>query len=842
MPPPISVAQEAMWYAGRLAPNRLSYHEIVVIRKDGELDPRAFRRAFAEILRRHAAWRTTFDVVGGEPIQVVHEVPNLELPVLDLSHIEEDAAERRCVELVTEVVRTPYDLRRGPLLRARLIKVARDRHRLYLAMHHLIFDVVSIYRVVLPELVALYDAFRDGRPSPLAEPAVTYADYARWEQEWIESDRARSRLEYWRGRLDGVPFLGLPIDRRRSVTPEFRAAFLPLTIPAATVAELRSVAQRSGATLFQILATAWAVLLAGHSGSDDVTFSTAADLRQRPEFESVVGCALTPLVFRVDLRGDPPFTELVVRVRNEVLDALDNLLPFERVVRELEPDTVAGANPIYQTMIVLEPPIHPLDPSWSVHLMESAISDAVGAGKLDLELSLDERPEGFIEGRLIFDPELFAPPSAEAVVDHLLGILGSVAADPELSASALRVSSGEDRRRLVEWNATETQRPFATLGELVEAQAERTPTAAAVSDREQTFTYRELLTRAERTARRLQAAGLGPGDVIAFCAEPSAVLVADVLGTLHAGAAYLLLDPTRPDDELDHMVTEAAASAVYAGPHHAGRLAGQTTPLLTLADTANGSADLPIRVGADADPTLCVQFGVGERPVATAIHHGAAANCAVALADQLGITSSDTVLVLPGTLYRAASFELWLGLHVGARVVLAGRADAADGRALSRLISQERVSFVHASPAEWATVLETGLRPARGLVALSGGGTLDGDLAERILTRARVLYHGYGSPETSGYALVGRVDPGRPVTVGRPIANMRAHVVNRDLQPVSIGIVGQLVLAGTGIARPAQGRGALPVVGFCEEPDGTGPAFATSQRARWRVDGRIEIP
>jgi non-ribosomal peptide synthetase component F len=843
-PPPISVAQEAMWIAGQLAPNQISYNETISIRKDGPCNLDALRAAFGALVRRHAAWRSTFEVVAGQPVQVLHAPPNFELAVLDLSHLEFEEAERRAVTLVAEMSKVPYDLRRGPLLRPRLVKLSDEHHRLYLAMHHLIFDGVSVYRVVLPELVALYDAFDEGRPSPLTEPVTTYADYARWEQEWIDSPRALRRLEHWRTRLFGAPPLSLPVDFGRSATPRLRSALVPLVIPEDTVSGLTEIGQSVGATLFQVLASTWALLLGRYSGSDDVVFATAADLRQRPEFESVVGCSLTPLVVRVGLEGDPSFADLIVRVRNELLDGLDNLVPFERLVRELSVESEPGANPIYQTMIVLEPPMVAPDPAWSVHQMESEIGDAVGNAKLDLELGLDERPEGMIDGRLIYDRDLFTHSSATRMVGHWLALLDEVVADPARRAAKLLGPGSADDRTLAEWNATVLTRLPIQVEDLVEAQAARDADAPAVTAGGQVLTYGELCQRADQTARRLRAAGLGPGAVIALCSAPSAELVISILGVLKAGASYLLLDPGCSSDELDFMVADSGAAAVYADPTLAARLTGQSTPILTLAEPGNGSGSASGATSPEgSDGICCIQYGrTGDtRPRRVPMSHAAVVNLATALAAEVGLGDADKVLIHPDSLFRSSAFDLWGPLSVGATLVIASGSTLDDGAALSRVITAERVSFLHATPERWRALVDTGLKASRGLVALSGGGDLDQELADAIVGRARVLFNAYGTAETTLYATLARVERDRPVTIGRPIANTRAHVLDHRHQPVPIGVVGELAIAGQTVAWWCDNAGRRSARAFVDEPGGSNKAYLTGRKARWRGDGQLEL-
>jgi amino acid adenylation domain-containing protein len=841
------VAQEALWYLSVLAPYQTSYNETISIRKDGPFDVGAFRRAFDEIVRRHEAWRTTFDTIAGEPVQVVHPAPSFELPVVDLSRLTREQAERRAVRITAEVSRVPYDVRRGPLLRPRLVRFPGDHHRLYLAMHHLIFDGVSVYRVVLLELVALYDAFCTGRPSPLPEPETRYADYARWEQQWITEPRVKRRLEHWQQHLTGVPALSLPLDHPRPPAPRFRGGVLALTVPSESVDRLRALGQGVGATLFQVLAAVWSLLLSRYSGQHDVVFATAADLRQRPELESVVGYCLTPVVLRVDLGGDPSFTELVVRVRNELLDGLDHLVPFERVVRELHPGGTSSANPIYQTMLVLEPITVAPDPLWSIHQMESEIGDAVGATKLDLELELDERPEGHIAGRLIYDRDLFEAATATRMAEHFSRLLGAVAADPSLTVSNVPIlTPAEEHRALVEWNATATDRSsWGVVHDLVGTQAARHPDAPAVSDARGAISYAEMDRRAGWIADRLFAAGVRPGAVVALCAAPSVDLVVGVLGVLKAGAAYLLLDPELPPAQLDFMVADSGAAALLAQPALATRLAAPPARVLDLVESDQDEQAAPAvpgdAVGSDAPCCLQYASSAAGEPAGALIRHESVVNLASAMAADLGIGPAHTVLALPSTLFHVSVMELWLPLIAGARLVLAPAEVAGDGARLSRLIATERVTFLHAGPSTWQMLIATGLKATRSLRALSGGEPLSRELADGILDRFRVLWNAYGAVATTAYATLGRVERSVPVTIGRPIANTRVYVVDGHDQPVPVGVTGELLVAGQGVAAGYLNRPDLTAEAFVDDPFGPGRACRTGDLARWQADGQLEL-
>jgi hypothetical protein len=429
---PLSVVQEAMWYTTRLHPRRLSYNETVPIHKDGPLDPETLRRTLLELIRRHETLRTHLPVVAGRPTQVVGEVPDFDLPAIDLSHLTAEEAEREALSQVAEVSRERYNLRTDTLVRPRLFSFPGDHHRLYLAMHHIVFDGVSLVRVLMPELAIIYEAFSEGRPSPLPDPPVRYLDYARWEQQWIASPKAERRVSYWVDRLSPDRGLDIPLDHERPEERRLGGGAIPLSLPAEQVERLREAGRETDVTLFQVLAAAWSLLLSHYAGREDVVFATAADLRQRPELQELFGCCLTPLPMQVEVAADLAFTDLMQRTRNELLDGLDHLVPFERVARRLPPSDTQAGNPVYQTMIVLEPASEAQDPAWSVHMIDPKLIDAVRTFKLDLELQLHEQPEGHLIGQLIYDRDLFETSTAGEIARHLLSIFAAVAADPSV--------------------------------------------------------------------------------------------------------------------------------------------------------------------------------------------------------------------------------------------------------------------------------------------------------------------------------------------------------------------------------------------------------------------------
>ncbi len=846
-PAPLSLAQEQLWYFSQLAPKNPVYNEAASIRKDGPLDLDSLRWAFNEIVRRHEIWRTTFAIENGRPLQVVGPAVAFELPLNDLSVLPAAEREHAATLLVAEEARRPYQLAEGPLIRPLLVRFSEDHHRLYLAMHHLVFDGVSLYRIVLPELVALYKAATAGLPSPLGAPPLQYADYAAWELEWAGSDEVRRRLAYWRRRLEEAHSPDLPLDHPRPPRQRFRGHMEALNLPVELTHALRQIAGGAGCTLFQVVCAAFAVLLHRYSGQDDVVFGTMADLRQRPELESMVGYCLTPLALRLDLSGDPPFLDLLGRTRDEVLGALANLVPLERVVREVQPKRDPSLNPIYQAMVVVEPPVKVSDESWSMHQLDVAIGNAVGHAKLDLHLELDERPEGHMSGRLIYNTDVFDRATARRIAGHLLRMLEGISVAPGTRVSELPLMTARElHREVVEWNATEAAYPDqASLPELIEAQADRTPLAIAVQCGEERLTYAELERRANHLAHRLSAAGVTRGDLVAICMPRSVDMLVGMLGILLAGAAYVPLDPRYPAERLAFMVEDSSARVVVTQAGMPAALLGLDVVAVSITDgEKSGGAVHPApkcRVSPDDLAYVIYTSGSTGKPKGVPISHRSVVNLICSMARKPGIGASDKVLAITTYSFDIAVVELWLPLVCGAQVELASTEVTADGQRLARLCEEARPTVIQATPATWRMLLEAGWKGDPGLLALVGGEAVDRELADDLMDRCGKLWNVYGPTETTVWSTLGPIRRDERISIGRPLANTSVHVLDRQRRPQPVGVPGEIFIGGLGVARGYWNRPELTAERFVPDPfRPDGNMYATGDLGRRLADGRIE--
>ncbi len=846
---PASFAQRHLWLHARLAPGAPVYHEPITIHRDGPLDPGALERALGEVLRRHEAWRTTLVAQGGDLYQVVGDPPAVRLPVIDLRTLSAAAREVEAVRLATEDAVRPFDLERGPLMRGRLVRMADERHRLYLTLHHVIFDGVSIYRVLLPELTALYAAFAAGRPSPLADPPIQYADFAVWQREWMEGDAARRQLDYWTTRLAGSPAeLALALDRPRPAAQAFAGAMHRVAVPVALADRLKAVGRRQGATFYMTALAGFAAWLHRYTGQDDLVIGSVTAGRKRAEVERLLGYFLNPLALRLDLSGDPTFAGLVGRVRDVTLDALaHDEVPFEHVVAAVRPGRDPRRNPLFQVMFSLEPPLPPLPPGWRL----TQLDVEVGCAKMDLYLELDDRPEGVI-GRFVYRTDLFDAATIERMAGHFLTLLEGAAREPEGRVSRLPMLTAAERHRiLVEWNATARPYPAdTTIPAAFEAKARRQPDRVAIVCRGQRLTYDVLDRRADALAAVLRARGAGRGRRVAVLMERSPEQVVALLGILKSGAAYLPLDPVQPRDLLAFVLEDAGAVAVVVGRRSLDRLPPWHPPTILLDDDlaparADGAAG-----DARADDLAYVIYTSGStgRPKGVAVPHRAVMRLLFG-AEYVRLGPDEVVLHAASVAFDASVFEIWGALLHGGRLVILPDRVPTPG-ALREAIGGERVTTAWLTASLFNQVVDTAPDALAGLrQLLTGGEALSVSHVRRALERlpGTTLVNGYGPTETCVFACAWPI-PGPPpdgaasIPIGRPIANTRAYVLDRHGQAVPPGVTGELSIGGDGVACGYLGHPELTAERFSPDPFGApgDRLYRTGDLARWRPDGTLD--
>ncbi|MBV9109450.1 MAG: AMP-binding protein, partial [Gemmatimonadetes bacterium] len=769
-------------------PGSALYNLSVAWRLGGALDQAALERSLGEIMRRHETLRTVFAEVDGSPVQVIAPFGGFTLPVEELSGLGDADREAVVGRRVGEEARRPFDLAAGPLFRASLLRLDAEDHVLLLSMHHIVSDGWSM-GVLFLELSALYEAYREGRESPLSDLPIQYADYARWQREQLEGDALDRQLAYWRERLADAPaLLELPTDHPRPAVQAYRGALVPVELPAELLERLQALGRREGATLYMVLLSAFQVLLSKYSGSEDIVVGSPIAGRTRGEVEGLIGFFLNSLVLRADLSGDPSFRETLRRVREATLGAYAHQeVPFERLVAELQPERSMSHAPLFQVMFTLQNA--PGREDALAGLEVSTVGQANDIAKFDLSLTLRETAQG-LRGGLIYSTDLFERGTADRMLGHLERVLEQVAADADVRLSRLDLLGPAERALVLEgWNDTAAEYPAERcIHELVEAQSARTPNAVAAVFGDDSLTYRELNERANRLAHHLASLGAGPEARVGICLERSLEMVVAMLAVLKAGAAYLPLDPSYPADRLSYMLEDSGAPLLVTQASLRGLLAADGVRVVTVDEDApaiaSHSADAP-RTPVDAANAAYVIYTSGStgRPKGVVVTHGNAASFFAAMDGRVGGTVPGTWLALTRISFDIHVLELLWTLARGFKVVVHPDAEqAGDDVTIERQIRRHGVTHLQCTPSLAAMLIaESGTGALAGLERiLLGGEALPAELAAQITA---VLPDGlvnmYGPTETTVWSATHAVQAGDgPVPIGRPIANTRVYVLD----------------------------------------------------------------
>lgn len=834
---PVSFAQRRLWFIDQLVPGSSFYNLHAAVPLRTLVDAGVFERAVNALVERHESLRTSFVVEGGEPMQRVAESLHVEVPLLDLRSLA-PAERARCVEEATrEEAQRPFDLVQGPLLRARLLRCGDQDHVLIVTLHHIISDGWSM-GIFWQELTALYNAFLLGRPSPLPELPIQYADFAVWQHDWMQGPALQAQLAYWRQQLDGLASLDLPTDRPRPALATYRGGQHRVVLPAPLVARLRGLSQRQGTTLFMTLLAAFAALLARYSAQTDVVVGVPTAGRTRAELEGLIGFFVNTLVMRCDLAGDPPFDELLQRVRGTALGAYSNQdLPFERLVEELQPERDLSRNPLFQVTFQL------LSASSAA---VAAMGDAQvhrGGAPFDLSLNLwDGGTE--IRGHLEYSEDLFDATTIARMARHFETLLDSIVETPQRRIGELQMMDAAERRRMqVEWNSTDTRLPGQqqTLLARFEAQAEATPDRLALACGADRVTYGELARRAGRMAQRLRACGAASGSAVALCLPRGIALVEAMLGVMKAGAAYTPLDAASPPERLHLLLDRSGAQALVVDAAGARLLAGRPETMVEV-DTAEPSpAPVSLPGGPALDDLACIIFTSGSTgvPKGVEVTHRGLANLIAWHLRAFEVTAEDRASQMAGAAFDAFGWEVWPYLCTGASVHVVDDETRASPPDLLAWLARERITigFVPTPVAE--RLMREPMPPGLSLRALLTGG----DRLHRPPPQGLpfAVHNNYGPTECTVVATSMPLEPGGDAAppIGRAIDNTRLHVLDAANQAVPVGVWGELHIGGPGLARGYRGDPAQTAERFVEI-HGT-RLYRSGDIVRWRSDGTLEF-
>ncbi|MDT3395986.1 amino acid adenylation domain-containing protein [Streptomyces sp. B1866] len=854
---PLTAAQRGVWFLEQLRPGNPAYTIAAALRIRGPLDAGVLLRALNEIVRRHEALRTTFEVRDGRPVQVVHPALELDLPETDLPADGVPWDEPTGEELQRRVFAAlggPFDLAAGPLLRVRLLRLGPADRVLALAMHHLVSDGWSV-RVLVSELTELYAAFRAGRPSPLPEPGIQYGDFAVWQQRRLAEQDIAAGVAYWRGHLAGAPdVLGLATDRPRPAVQGFRGGSVPVRLPEPLMRELAEVARRHRATPYMALLAVLHTVLHRYSGQDDVVIGVPTANRTRREVEPLIGFFVNTLPVRADLSGDPAFAELLERVREACVGAYTHEeLPFERIVEELRVPRDLSRPPVFQACLSYQSDPLPALAMGDVEIRQLPL--AARGARFDLELQAFD-DAGALAGWFEYDRDLFDAATVARLAGHFRRVAELVARHPDVPVGGLELLDADERHRLVaEWNATAREWPGAGwIHQEFEKQARLRPDAEAVRFEGRSVGYAELNRRANRLAHHLTGLGVGRDVLVGVCLERSPELVVSLLAVLKAGGAYVPLDPGHPPARLAYVMADAAAPVLLTRRGLTAVTPPEGTRVLYVdepeAVAGRPDHDPDVKVGGEDLAYVIHTSGSTGRPKGVMNVHAAIRNRLLWMQDAYPVGPGDRILQKTPFSFDVSVWEFFWPLMTGATLVVARPDGHRDARYLTEVMRAESVTTAHFVPSMLQVFLtEPRAADLPGLRRVfCSGEALPDALRDRFLAASTAELHNLYGPTEAAVDVTawacGRGDGPGPVPIGRPIANTQTYVLDGRLRPVPVGVVGELCVGGRNLARGYLNKPELTAERFVPDPFSAAPGarlYRTGDLARWRPDGVLEF-
>lgn len=861
---PLSFAQQRLWFIDQLEPGSYAHNILTAIRFSGELERSALERSIDEIVRRHESLRATFHTVDGQPVQVIAPSwPNL-LQSISLESFPESEREAEVLRLANSEVLVPFDLQKGPMLRATLMRLGEREHVLLFTMHHIISDGWS-RGVLIREFSSLYDAYLQGKPSPLAELPIQYADYAAWQRERLDGKLLEKELGYWTKQFEYFnSVLELPTDRVRPAVQSFRGARHHFGLPSHLTAALEELALHEGSTLFIILLAAFKVLLMRYARQDDIVVGTPVANRSRVETEGLIGFFANTLALRTDLSGDPSFRELLARVRQVAVGAYAHQeLPFERLVEDLRPQRDLSRTPLFQVMFLLDNT--PLETLKLANLKVNPIEFDGKISPFDLSLHLEQRTQG-VKGSFEFNTDLFEEPTVARIAECFLQLLQGLVAQPDERLSVLPLLSEAAKHQLiVDWNSTSIDYPGeACVHELFARQAEQTPEAVALTSEKRQLSYRELDACANQLAHRLRKMGVGPETIVAVCLERSVEMIVALLATLKAGGAYVPLDAAYPQERLAFILEDAAAQVLLTQRRLAGILPESKCEVVYL-DTeweslAQENHEVPIvEVAPENVAYVIYTSGSSGLPKGVQITHRALANYTHAAAREYQINAHDRVLQFASISFDTSAEEIYPCLTRGATLVVRSDSMISTVSFFLDKCREQSLTFLSLPTAYWHEVV-SGIAAEKlsfpscvRLVILGGekANPKHWSLWKEHVRPSTLLENTYGPTEATviatAYKMIRETADDsvvREIPIGRPLPNTQCYVLDQHLQPLPVTVPGQLYIGGAGLSRGYLNSPELTADRFIPNPFSPGGSerlYRTGDVARHRPDGNLEF-
>ncbi|MFW9262285.1 amino acid adenylation domain-containing protein, partial [Nostoc sp. CALU 546] len=811
---PLSHGQKALWFLYQLAPSSTAYNATYAGKLVTNLDIPALKQAAQALVARHPLLRTTFATINGEPVQTVHENQEVDFSIEEAFDFDQDDLNKWLSEKSDRL----FNLEQGPILRFDLLinhiktdTLATKEHILLITLHQIVGDFRSL-EIMIGELCALYKAmsttgyaYATGEAAQLSPQNYQYQDYIKWSEQMLASSQGESLWTYWQQQLSGeLPLLDLPTDRPRPQSQTYNGASRFFTVEKELRQSLTELAKREGASLYIVLLTALQILLRRYTNQEDILIGSPMENRSRSEFENIVGHFANPVVLRGDLSGNPTFEELLERSHSCVLNAQKHQdYPFPLLVEQLQPVRNPSFSPLYQVAFVCDRSYQNIDINDGL-ILESMIPESRGAA-FDLTLTILEEP-GSLKGTWNYNTDLFDDSAIARMMGHFVTLLEAIVANPQQRIDQLPIlTQFEEQQLLVEWNDTQVDYPFdKCIHQLFEEQVERTPNAVAVVFENQQLTYHELNCRANQLAHYLQSLGVKPDVLVGICVERSLEMVVGLLGILKAGGAYVPLDSEYPKDRLSFMLEDAQVAVLLTQQRLLDRLPEYQAKLICLdevwSEILQNKQNNPIQVVTSTDlANVIYTSGSTGKPKGVMVEHSGLCNLAQAQIQAFGVHSDSRVLQFASFSFDACISEILMALGSGATLYLGTKDSIMPGMPLIDRLRDDGITHVTLPPSALVVLPTEELPTLQAIVVAGEACPLE---LMRQWSKGRNFFNAYGPTEASVCTAIAKCTPlDQKISIGRPIANTQIYILDQNLQPVPIGVAGELHIGGAGLAR-----------------------------------------
>ena len=844
---PLSFAQQRMWFIYQMDQQNSAYNEALTIRLTGRLNIDILEQTINAIIQRHESLRTTFPMVEGKPIQKIAPFLKIKLLVVNLKDIPQEQIDKRIIEELQK----PFDLTQAPLLRCTLFDLGYENYILVNVFHHIIIDGWS-KGILFKELSEFYQAFLSNSSVYLPELTIQYADFAVWQRQWLQGEILENQLNYWKKQLTAAPLLlELPTDKPRPANPNFRGHSISFQINSELTEKLKLLSQKSGATLFMTLLAALNTLLFRYSGQDDILIGTPTANRNRQEIEPLIGFFVNTLVLRNSLEGNPAFSGLLQQARNVVLEAYANQdVPFEQVVDALEIERSLSYNPLFQVMFAMQNA--PLNSLELPHLKAQYLAVENQRIKFDLSLILEEietEQGSYLEGFWEYDSHLFTDERITRMVGHFQTLLKGIVANPQQTVRELPLlTESEKQQLLVEWNQTQQDYPQnLCIHQLFEAWVEQTPDAIALIFKGEQLTYRELNSKANQLANYLQTLGVKPETLVGICIEPSLEMIVGILGILKAAGAYVPIDPTYPSERIAYMLDDSQLAVLLTQEKLVTSLPQHQAQVICLdsdwKEISTESKSSPITSLTPENLAYVIYTsGSTGKPKGVLVAHRGLCNLSQAQIKLFDVQPDSCVLQFASISFDASIWEIVMALCAGARLYLGTREELQPGQPLLQLLQEQEITHLTLVPSA-LTALSSENLPALQNIIVAGEPCPPSLVIQ--WASGRRFFNAYGPTESTVCATVAQCFEDMDVLpIGRPIANTKIYILDRYLQPVPIGVPGELHLASVGLAKGYLNRPELTDSKFITNPfseKSSDRLYKTGDLVRYGNDGQIEF-